>query len=130
MYVVIKNLHMICALVSIAGFVIRSVLINLAAKKDGLRLIVNTPLFQVLPHFNDSLLLAAALYLAISAHINPFEQPWLLAKVVALLAYIGLGIQVIKRRGSKTRQAVCFVAALVCFAYIAMAAISKQVFPF
>jgi len=130
MYLLIKNLHMLFALVSVAGFVLRFSLIRLSAKNETCNKAVASTAFRTVPHINDSLLLAAAIYLAISAQINPMEHTWLAAKIVALLLYIGLGTQVIKQRGSKTRQTLCFVAALFCFAYIAMVAISKQVIPF
>lgn len=84
---------------------------------------------RVVPHVNDSLLLFAAIAMLVVAGLNPLEQPWLLAKIVGLLAYIGLGTLALKRGKTKAARIKALVAALAVFAYIAAVAISKQVIP-
>ena len=51
---------------------------------------------------------------------------WLAAKLIALVAYIILGAQVIKARGSRGRQVVCLVLAVASFMYMAMVAVTKS----
>ncbi|GGX09899.1 hypothetical protein GCM10011282_15190 [Undibacterium macrobrachii] len=84
---------------------------------------------RILPHTIDTILLASAIGMAIIASINPFEQTWLAAKILALLAYIFAGTFAIKRASSPQAQNLSFVLALICFAYILMVALSKQVLP-
>ena len=58
--------------------------------------------------------------------INPLEHSWLLAKLIALVLYVYLGNQVIKRRGSRARQWLSYVLALVVFTYMLGVALTKN----
>ena len=120
MYLLIKHLHMTLAILSISGFMVRGLL---AINQHP---IVKQRWIRILPHIIDSLLLAAAIYLAWSLRANPLQQPWLAAKIIALILYIGLGTQVIKTKGAKTRQWLCYLLAILTFAYIGLVAMSKS----
>jgi uncharacterized membrane protein SirB2 len=54
----------------------------------------------------------------------PLAQPWLTAKVGALLLYIVLGSVALKRGRSKGIRAAAFLAALATFAYIVAVALT------
>ena len=84
---------------------------------------------RIVPHINDSLLLFAAIAMLVVAGLNPLEQPWLLAKIFGLLAYIGLGTLALKRGKSKAIRIKALIAALGMFGYILAVAITKQVIP-
>lgn len=84
---------------------------------------------RIVPHVNDTLLLFAAISMLVVAGMNPLEQPWLLAKIVGLLAYIGLGTLALKRGKTKAIRIKALIAALGMFGYIIAVAISKQVIP-
>lgn len=84
---------------------------------------------RVVPHVNDTLLLFAAIAMLVVGGLNPVEQPWLLAKIVGLLAYIGLGTVALKRGRSKAIRIKALIAALGIFGYIMAVAITKQVIP-
>lgn len=84
---------------------------------------------RVVPHVNDTLLLFAAIAMLVVGGLNPVEQPWLLAKIVGLLAYIGLGTVALKRGRSKAIRVKALIAALGIFGYIMAVAITKQVIP-
>jgi uncharacterized membrane protein SirB2 len=84
---------------------------------------------RIVPHINDSLLLFAAISMLVVASLNPFEQPWLLAKIIGLLAYIGLGTLALKRGKTKAIRIKALIAALGMFGYIITVAITKQVVP-
>ncbi len=127
MYPIIKHLHILFVVLSITGFIARVVVLQLSRTRPRMQGWTQSLWFKVAPHINDTLLLAAAIALAVYANFNPLEQPWLAAKIIALVVYVGLGAQVIKQRGSPLRQGICFVAALACFAYIVAVALSKQV---
>ena len=120
MYLIIKHLHMTVALISIVGFIIRG---PLAINQHP---IMNKKWLKIAPHVNDTILLAAAIYLAATLHIHPFNSPFILAKVIALIVYIVLGAMVIKRRGSKAMQWTNYLLAILCFGYILGIAFSKD----
>jgi uncharacterized membrane protein SirB2 len=84
---------------------------------------------RVVPHVNDTLLLFAAIAMLVVAGLDPIAQPWLLAKIIGLLAYIGLGTIALKRGKTKSVRVKALIAALGVFAYIMAVAITKQVIP-
>jgi len=84
---------------------------------------------RTLPHINDTLLLAAAIAMLVVASLNPLEQPWLMAKIIGLLAYIGMGTVALKRGRTKAVRVKALVAAVGIFAYIIAVAVTKQVVP-
>lgn len=120
----LKHAHMLFAVLSIVGFSVRGIL------KLFLNKPLNHKLWKILPHVNDTLLLAAAVGLLVVYQWNPFAIPWLMAKLVALVAYIGLGMFALKFGKTLTQQRIYFVAAIAMFGYIVMTAITKQAFWF
>ncbi len=90
---------------------------------------LNARWVRVLPHVNDSALLLAAIAMLVVAGLNPLQQPWLLAKILGLLAYIGLGTVALKRGRTRALRVKALIAALGMFAYIVAVAVTKQVVP-
>lgn len=90
---------------------------------------LNARWLRVAPHVNDTLLLSAAIAMLVVAGLNPLDQPWLLAKIVGLLAYIGLGALALKHGKTKAIRITALIAALGVFGYIVAVAITKQVIP-
>lgn len=84
---------------------------------------------RTLPHVNDTLLLTAAIAMLVAAHLNPLQHPWLMAKIIGLLAYIGVGTVALKRGRSKSMRLKALVVAVGIYAYIVAVAVSKQVIP-
>jgi uncharacterized membrane protein SirB2 len=84
---------------------------------------------KVLPHINDTVLLACAIGMLSLIGLNPFTTPWLLAKIVALVLYIVLGIICMRSLPGSRRQTVSFIAAISVFAYIVLVGLSKQAIP-
>lgn len=123
MYLPLKHLHLTCITLSLILFVTR-----FYWRKQNSSML-QKKWVKILPHTIDTILLASAIGMAIIASINPFEQTWLAAKILALLAYIFAGTFAIKRASSPQAQNLSFVIALTCFAYILMVAFSKQVLP-
>jgi uncharacterized membrane protein SirB2 len=64
------------------------------------------------------------------SHQYPGQQPWLTAKLAALVGYIVLGSIALKRGRTKGQRQAAFVAALALFFYIGMVAVTKRPFPF
>ena len=116
----LKLIHVSCALVSIAGFALR-----------GYWMEVDNPLLQhrvakVLPHVVDTLLLGSALALLFVLHLSPLTQPWLSAKIIALLLYIGLGMVALRFGQSNTTKVCAFLLALLTAGYMVSVAYSKN----
>ena len=70
----------------------------------------------------DTALLVAALLLLATLQLNPFAVPWLLAKLVLLVAYIGFGILALRRAPTLAGKGLAFAAALLCFVMMLMIA--------
>jgi uncharacterized membrane protein SirB2 len=89
----------------------------------GIWMLLGSPLREarwtrIAPHAIDTLFLATGIWLAIRIGQYPFVQPWLTAKVLALVGYIILGSIALKRGRTHAIRAAAFVAALAVFAYI------------
>jgi uncharacterized membrane protein SirB2 len=123
-YLAVKHLHITCAVISGSFFMLR------AYWKMRDAAILQRRWVRILPHLIDTLLLASALTLVYWSGQYPFQQNWLTAKVVALLAYIVLGTIALKRGKSARIRTYALVAAMLTFAYILAVAISRQAMPF
>ena len=80
---------------------------------------------RVTPHVNDTVLLVAAIYLATFHGL----QAWIVAKIVALVAYILLGMVALRRGPTKPVRVAAWIAALAVFVYIVAVAVTKQPLP-
>lgn len=124
-YFAIKHLHITFALLSGLFFLLRGVWMLLESSLLQRRWV------RVLPHVVDTLLLASALVLVFWSGQYPFAQPWLTAKVLALIAYIVLGTLALKRGKTKLMRVNAFVAALSFFVYmLAVARTREPLIPF
>ena len=90
MYLALKHFHITCVVLSGVGFALRG---GWALAGSPL---ARARLTRVLPHVVDSCLLLSAIGLAWMAGQYPFVHGWLTAKIVGLLAYIGLGMLALK----------------------------------
>ncbi|MGZ8319478.1 MAG: SirB2 family protein [Telluria sp.] len=88
------------------------------------------PWVRVLPHMVDTALLASALVMVVWSGQYPFVQPWLGAKVTALVLYIGLGMVALRHGASRAVRLFAFIAALATFGYIVLVAVTRQPLPF
>lgn len=119
-YLAIKHIHMTAVALSGMLFLVRGVwMLRHSAMLDRRWV-------KVVPHCVDTILLASAVALALWSGMLPFQQPWLTAKVLALVAYILLGTVALKRGKSKQVRSLAFVAALLTFLYIVGVAVTKR----
>lgn len=123
MYLSIKMLHISCAVISISGFIFRSMLVINASTYAQNRWI------KVSPHIIDTVLLGSAVYLAINSQQYPIANTWLTAKIIGLLLYIGFGMIVMRFGTSLRQQLFGFVMALLSFSYIASVALTRNPIP-
>lgn len=121
MYTLIKIIHMSCAMLSIFGFIVRGALrINESP-------IVQKKLVKVLPHVIDTVLLVSAIFLVVMSGQYPFVVPWVTAKVLGLIVYIGLGVVAMRIAKTKRTRVIAYVLAIATAAYIVMVATTKQI---
>ncbi|WP_299234532.1 SirB2 family protein [uncultured Halomonas sp.] len=116
-YLVIKHLHITAATLSILFFMLRAVWSVREAPMLQARWV------RIAPHIIDTLLLTLGVVLMVMLSLWPHEHPWLAAKLIALLAYIGLGTVAIKRGRSPAARGMAAVAAVLVFLYMLGAAI-------
>lgn len=119
-YAWLKHLHRACAALSVAGFAWRWL-----ALQAGQAWVRRRPA-RTLPHVVDTLLLGSALALAFGGGWSPLAQPWLAAKIVLLLLYIGLGFVALSARRSAGQRWAAGAAALLVFGHIVAMALTKQ----
>lgn len=115
-----KMVHISCAVVSIAGFTLRGywMLTGNALLKRRLA--------RTLPHMVDTLLLGSAIYMLVLWGVSPLQFSWLLAKIVALLAYIGLGMVALRFGNTRRTRLLAYALAVLCAGYIFTVAYSKS----
>ncbi len=116
----VKTIHVGCALLSIIGFTVRGILMM----RDSV--ILQMRFTKIAPHIIDTLLLGSAIWLAVQYGLGPGDNPWLMAKIIALLVYIGLGTVALKRGKTKQVRVFAWLAALLVFAYIVAVAVTKM----
>ena len=77
--ITIKYLHIIFVLLSYSLFLIRGLwMLNASA-------MLQQRWVKIVPHIVDTLLLLSAIILAYMLSMSPFANPWLMAKIIALV---------------------------------------------
>lgn len=123
-YLALKNIHLASVVLSYLLFFVR-----------GVWMMRDSPLLarrwvKIVPHVVDTVLLASAIATAAMIRQYPFVHPWLTAKVIGLVVYIGLGMIALKRGKTKGARVAAWVAAQLVFLYIVAAALTKQALPY
>jgi len=78
------------------------------------------------PHVVDSLLLAAGLSLCRIIHEYPFRDAWLTAKLLALIAYVGVGHVAVRRARRPRSRLAAWLAAMALLFYIFAVALTHD----
>ena len=111
-YLPLRHLHIGCAVLSIALFVLRGALM-LAGSPWQRHLVL-----RYLPHAVDTVLLMSALVLTTVVRQYPFANGWLTAKVVLLTVYVGLGSIALRRGRTRRVRIVALAGALLVVAFL------------
>lgn len=111
-YLLLRNVHIGCAGLTIALFVLRGALMLAESPR------LNGPLLRYLPHVVDTVLLTTALMLTTVIRQYPFSTGWLTVKVVVLVAYVVLGSIALKRGRTRAVRVTAFVAALATIGFL------------
>lgn len=121
-YLTLKYVHVACIVLSYALFFVRGVWMMRESPLLAARWV------RIVPHVIDTVLLASAIAMAVVIQQYPFVAPWLTAKVIGLVVYIGLGMVALKQGRTKRMRIVAWIAAQVVFLYIIAVAILKRPF--
>jgi len=122
-YVTLKWIHVSAVALSFCGFTAR----GLGALRGAAW--IRDRRIRVLVHVVDTVLLASAIGMLWILQVSPWALPWLRAKIVGLVLYVALGSMALgrNRAGETSRfRLVCWIAALVVFAYIVSVAVTKS----
>lgn len=120
MYLAVKHLHILCAVLSGAGFVLQGVWMMRRSP------LLDHRLTRTVPHLIDTVFLGSAIALAVMSGQYPFVAPWVTAKVTALVVYILLGALALRWGRTMRVRVMAFVAAVATFLWIVSVALSKN----
>lgn len=115
-----KNLHMLFAILTISGFVLRGIWMLRSSP------LARHPVSRIAPHIVDTLFLATGIAMVVQMRLAVLQNSWLLAKFAGLAIYIVLGAIALRRGPTMRIRTVAFVGALLSFTYIVGAAINKS----
>jgi uncharacterized membrane protein SirB2 len=119
-YETLKWLHVGAVVASGAGFLARAALMLAGSPR------LNARFVRVAPHVVDTVLLAAAVAMAVMARISPLAHPWLAAKIIGLLGYIVLGAVALRYGRTLRARVVALAGAVLVFAYIVGTALQRD----
>ena len=116
----VKTIHVAFVALSFTGFFIR-----------GIWMLRNSTLLRqrwvrITPQVMDTVLLLSAIVLAVKLRYSPMEQPWLMAKIIALVIYIAVGLVALRFGRSKRVRLSAWLLGLFIFMYIVSVAFSKS----
>jgi uncharacterized membrane protein SirB2 len=116
----LKVIHLSAVVISFTLFFLR-----------GVWLLRTAPIMQqrwvkIMPHSVDTVLLLSAIGLAWQLGYSPFNAPWLAAKIIALLLYIGLGMLAFRFARTNMQRLAAWLGALLVFGYIVAVAITHD----
>ncbi len=120
-YLVLKLIHIVTAVLSILGFMLRGIWMMQSSP-----MLAKKPV-KIIPHINDTFLLASAIALVVITAQYPGPAAWINAKIIGLVLYIVLGVIALKRGKTKTIRIIAWLAAIAVFAFIMSTAFSKTV---
>jgi uncharacterized membrane protein SirB2 len=123
-YTLLKHLHLTSIAITLTLFVLRGVWMMTGSA------MLQARWARIVPHVNDTLLLASGLGLAVMMQQYPLVHGWLTAKLFALIAYIVLGTVALKRGKTRPRRIAAWFVALLVFGYMAAVAVAHDPFPF
>lgn len=116
----LKNLHILFALISGLGYALREYF------RIVLRRPLTHPLVRFGPHLIDTLLLATGIALWVMVAFSPLRLPWFGLKLILVVVYIVLGILSF-RQPRQGPAVIAYLGALGVFLAIAWLALFKPI---
>ena len=81
---------------------------------------------RVVPNCLDTVLLISAIVMLWLWQVSPLQLPWLVAKIIALLVYIGLGMVAFRFARSKSARLLAWLGSIGVFVYMLGVALNKS----
>lgn len=106
-YLLIRTLHIGCAVLTLCGFTLRGYWMWTGSA------LLEHRLSRVLPHIIDTVLLASAIALVVMSGFYPVTTSWINYKIILLLVYIVLGTIALKRGKTPAIRRTAFLLALL-----------------
>lgn len=119
MYAILKHSHLLIIAIAFIVFFVRGVLMMQSSSAT------NHKFFKVTPHILYTILLGTGIGLAVLQNFSPMQQPWLLAKLIALVVYVILGVLTFKHSNPTIRK-ILWLLAMIIFVYMASVALNKN----
>lgn len=119
-YLLLKQMHMSLALLSIAGFILRWCWRMLQSPLAAMKLT------RIVPHVVDTFFLGTAVLLATMIGDQALSAAWFSAKITGLVLYILFGMIAMHAAPSVRRSLPAFIAAVLVFAWIVSVAKTKM----
>jgi len=120
MYLILKNIHVAFAVLTICGFLLRGYWMLSGS------ILHRNRATKIVPHIVDTLFFGTAIWMVLESGIAPLQHAWLLAKFAGLIAYIGFGMVAFRFGRTHEIRLLAFIGAVAAFAYVVGAAISKS----
>lgn len=120
MYALVKTVHISSVALSFGLFFLRGLWMLNAPEYLQRRWV------RILPHVIDTVLLTSAVALAVMSQQYPGVEPWLSAKVIALLLYIALGMIALKPGRNRHVRILAWISAMLVFGYIVGVAVTRS----
>ncbi|MFK7815804.1 MAG: SirB2 family protein [Gammaproteobacteria bacterium] len=120
LYETIKVIHITTAGLSFCGFLIRGVWMMQSSSS------LQSKWVKIVPHVNDTILLATAIILVVLSLQYPISTAWVNAKIIALLVYILLGTIALKRGKTMSIRVTAWGLAMLVFIYVLAVASTKS----
>lgn len=120
----VLKLHLLTIVLSGAGFLLRGFWMMTDSPKLQMRWV------KIFPHINDTILLLSGITLVVLTGLYPWEQPGLMAKIIALLVYVLLGTIALKRGKTKNQKIIAWFLAIIVFVYMVFVAKTHSPMPF
>jgi len=119
-----KTIHVSCVVLSFSGFLLRGLWMMLDST------MLTKKWVKVVPHIVDTTLLLSAFFLVYLLDLSVLNHDWLLAKIIALIAYVLIGTVALKRGKTKKIKITALFLAMIVFLYIVSVAVTKSVIGF
>ncbi len=120
----IKAFHITFALLTFLSFSLRGVLMLADSPLTGQKII------RIFPHIIDTCLFVSGLTMALSYYDAFYRQPWLMAKLIALVLYIITGSIALKYGRTKKLRTGALIVSWLVFLYIVSVALTHTPIPF
>jgi uncharacterized membrane protein SirB2 len=119
-YLLLKQIHLSLAALSIGGFVLRWIWRMLQSP------LAMTRWARIVPHVVDTVFLATAVLLSSMAGPGSMGAAWFSAKIIGLVLYILLGMVAMRSAPAAKSSVPAFIAAVVVFGWIVTVAVTKS----